>query len=317
MTHFSAHYLPDFQDIREYPAIRKALEGGALNAADKMALELRAAQIESAVLCIADPLLSATHKAIEGGFIPKESLDVGFICDDADFAYMAVEDAAEALRRYRHLDGLVNRGRLLLTDDEDALHEFQSLQTQLQYLAGNLLDVDGGWGDIAEPDVIVAEHIERFYSGVREGGEVDSAAHSWIAKKFRHGQEQAALEHPSRRRVVVSYEHKAKDETEGVFKVEEYPDVHGALEGIHRAFAEAGCERYLSNVEVAFADGEFLPRMPRNRGHIVPEEAHDESTGGFSEEALASVKRVAELLSQVSGKPVRMIDAKTGEPLDF
>ena len=317
MTHFSPHYMPNFQDIREFPAIRKVLSGLELSAADKMALKLRAAEIESAVGGDGEPLSSAFREAVKGGFMPKEMLDGGYICNGDDFAFMAVEDAAEMLHRYRHLDGLVNRGRLRLTDDEDALHELQSLQTQLQYLAGNVLDVDGGWEDFAEPEVIVADHIERFYSGVREGGEAGTEALGRIAKKFRRGQEQAALECPSRRHVVVSYKRRGKDGAEGIFKVEGHSDVHGALWDIHDAFNEAEDESQLSDVEVAFADGEFLPQVPRHSIHGVPEERHDQGMGGFSEEGREAIKRVSKLLSQVSGKPIRMVDAETGKPLQF
>lgn len=272
MTHFSPHYLPNFQDIREFPAIRKVLSGLELSAADKMALKLRAAEIESAVGGDGEPLSSALRDAVKGGFMPKEMLDGGYFCNEDDSAFMAVEDAAETLHRYRHLDGLVNRGRLRLTEDEDALHEFQSLQTQLQYLAGNVLDVVGGWGDFAEPDVIVAEHIEKFYSGVTEGGEVRVEALWQIAKKFRHGQEQAAREFPSRRHVMVSFKRGGKGGADCVFKVEGYSDVHDALCAIHDAFNEAEDEKELSDVEVAFTDGDFLPQALFHRIHSVSEE---------------------------------------------
>lgn len=258
MTQFSAHHLPDFQAIRELPAIRKVLDGVELNEADKMALELRVAEIESATLGDGGPYLSAAYKAANAGFMPRESLGGGYVCNDTDFAYMAAEHAADTLQKYRRLKGADRRGRLRLADDQDFLHEFLSLRAELQYIAGNLLNLEDGWDDFSDPDVIVAEYIERFYSGVHDDNAAGKELVLMLGKHFRQGQEQAAVECPNDRHVMVTYKRKDRSGAEGVFKMETYLGVHSALGAIHGAYDDADDERDLSNVELAFAEGEFL-----------------------------------------------------------
>ncbi|MFG1372178.1 hypothetical protein V5F32_08390 [Xanthobacter oligotrophicus] len=254
MLDFSVHYLPSFQDIRERPALQKALDGVELNDADKMALALRAAEIHSATLCDGGPSLSAEWKAVAGGFMPKAALEGSYTCNGDDLAYMAIESAAETLQRYRSLEGLSRRGRLNFEDDTDARHEFLSLQVVLQYIAGTVLGMEGGWEDFAEPDTIVAEHIERFYSDTSKGGSAAAEALEKIGKNFRKGQEAAAEFGQINRPVVVSYKRKTENEGEGIFRAEVYDCTRVALAAIHNAFNSAEDERELSDVEVTFTE---------------------------------------------------------------
>lgn len=259
----SSYSLPDFQAIRERPALHKVLDGIELNEADIMALELRAAEIERSVTGLEDAYDDAVEKAVNAGFMPKEVSGGYYTCNDDDLAYMAAEAAAETLHRHRQLNGLFRRRQdLLCWAGAAALsREFAVIDAKLQFFAGNLLDADGGWEDYACPDMIVAEYIERFYSTAREDDDAARKILGELGKKFRRGLEQAAHKTRDDLPVAVFYKRVAESGQEGVFRVEVYPDSRSALGDIHDAFDEAWGASSLSSVEVAFADGEFLPAM--------------------------------------------------------